>query len=247
MLKINIIAIVIFVVSWKLLVYMLKIPEYLVPAPEKVGEVFIEDYKILLSNAYITLIEAIIGFLIANLLSLFVAITISFYSKIEDVVISLAVVLKTIPVIAITPILILWLGSDIFSKFATSALICFFPSMVNVLRGVKSIDNGLLDLFKVYSANRRQLIKMLIIPSILPYLFSALKVSSSLAVVGALVGEFIGSNKGLGFIIISNYYSLNTVNVFAAIILTSLIGIIFYYAIDLLEKRLIPWNISIIY
>ena len=125
-----------------------------------------------------------------------------------------------------------------------ASLICFFPALVNVLRGIKSLDRNLLALFKVYQANRRQLIKLLIFPSILPYLFAALKVSSSLAVVGALVGEFIGSNKGLGFLIVSNYYNMNTAFVFAAITVSALMGISFYYAINFLEKNRMGKNKS---
>ncbi len=241
--KLFIFAIVIFL--WHSLVVVFQIPSYLFPRPILVFSSFWENKIAIFSNTLITLNETIIGFLIANLISVSIALGIVFNKDLEDLIMPFAITLKTIPVIAITPLLVIWLGSGSYSKIATAALICFFPSLVNVLRGVKSLDRDLVELFKVYSASRAQLTKMFIIPSILPYLFAALKVSSSLAVVGALVGEFIGANRGLGFLILSNYYNLNTPYVFACIIVSSLVGIGFYYLIHFIEKNIITWTVSI--
>jgi NitT/TauT family transport system permease protein len=196
-------------------------------------------------ESLVTLTEATAGFFLANIISVLIALIIVFNKDLENTIMPFAVILKTIPVIAITPLLVIWFGPGIYSKIATAGLICFFPSLVCVLRGVKSLDRDLVKLFKLYSADKLQLIRMLIFPSILPYLLAALKVSSSLAVVGALVGEFIGANRGLGFLIISNYYTLNTPYVFACIIVASLIGIMFYYVIHFIEKKSITWMVSI--
>lgn len=238
-------SVIILLVSWTGLVHLFKIPKYIFPTPYQVFISLSGEKRLIFSSSLLTLEEAVLGFLVANLISVFCAFIISFKSSLEDAIMPLAVLLKTIPVIALTPLLVIWFGSGIYSKIATAALICFFPSLVNVLRGIKSLDRDFLQLFKVYSASRWQLIKMLIFPSILPYLFSALKVSSSLAVIGALVGEFIGANKGLGFFILVNYYNLNTPLVFAGIIMASLIGIAFYYTIHFIEKRAITWLVSI--
>lgn len=230
---------------WYSLVVFFRIPSYLFPDPILVFSSLWENKIAIFNNTLITLNETIIGFLIANLISISIALGIAFNKDLEDFIMPFAITLKTIPVIAVTPLLVIWLGSGSYSKIATAALICFFPSLVNVLRGVKSLDRDLVELFKVYSADKIQLTKMLIIPSIMPYLFAALKVSSSLAVVGALVGEFIGANRGLGFLILSNYYNLNTPYVFACIIVSSLIGIGFYYLIHFIEKNIITWTVSI--
>lgn len=233
------IALLIFLGLWETLVVLISPPAYLFPSPLKVFSVLIDNWFLILTNAGITFFEAFTGFLIANLISLAIAIIIAFYRKFEDIVMPIAIVLKTIPVIALVPLMIIWLGSGFLSKIAIAMLICFFPALVNVLRGTKSIDDNLIELFRVYSANRRQLTKFLIIPSILPYIFAALKISSSLAVIGALVGEFIGSNRGLGFLIMSNYYNMNTAFVFATITVSSIMGISFYYAIHFLEKKMV--------
>jgi len=234
-----------FFLIWYLVVAALQIPTYILPSPIDVFESLVLNRLAIFINSFITLKEAVLGFFIANLISISIAIGIAFNKNIENTIMPFAIILKTIPIIAITPLLVVWFGPGEYSKIATAALICFFPSLVNVLRGIKSLDRDLVEFFKAYSASKLQLTRMLIFPSILPYLFAALKVSSSLAVVGALVGEFIGSNKGLGFLIISNYYTLNMPYVFASIIISSLIGIVFYYTIHLFEKRIVTWTATI--
>ncbi len=241
----TILTLTVFIVIWYLVVIALRIPAYILPNPVMVFKSLVINRLSIFANSLVTLEESLLGFFIANIISVTVALCIVFNKNIENTIMPFAITLKTIPIIALTPLLVVWFGPGEYSKIATAALICFFPSLVNVLRGVKSLDRDLVKLFKAYSASKLQLIKMLIFPSILPYLFAALKVSSSLAVVGALVGEFIGANKGLGFLIISNYYTLNTPYVFASIIISSLIGIVFYYTIHLFEKRIITWTATI--
>ena len=212
---------------------------YLFPPPTRIVRAFIENRSELLSNSLITLGEILLGFAAANLLSTVIALFIAFHMNWEEIVMPLAVIIKTIPIITLSPLLVLWFGPGIFSKVATAALICFFPCLVNILGGVKSLNKNMVYLFNIYSSNKRILVQKLILPSILPYLFSALKTSSSLAVVGVLVGEFIGSNQGLGFLIISNYYNMNTPLVFASIIVSSMIGIVLYFLINEIEKRFV--------
>lgn len=234
-----IITVVIILALWHSMVKIFNIPAYIIPGPVRVWHSWIDKRGMLLENSLITMAEAFLGFAIANLVSVIIAIFISFHAGTENIIMPIAIAIKTMPVIALVPLLIIWFGSGASSKAAAAMLVCFFPALVNVLRGVKSLDKKLVWLFKVYSANKRQMIEKLIFPSILPYLFAALKTSSSLAVVGALVGEFIGSNKGLGFLIMSNYYNMNTSLVFAAIITSNIIGLSFYYLIDHFEKRMV--------
>ncbi|MBU3934873.1 ABC transporter permease [Patescibacteria group bacterium] len=236
---IKITIIVVVMALWQVAVTVFNTPTYIFPAPTKVFGVLIEYRQIIFISAIITMTEAFLGFFIANLASVTIALLISFYRNLESIIIPPAIVIKTMPIIAIAPLLTLWFGSGIFSKVIAAMLVCFFPALINVLRGVKSLSIELVWLFKIYSANKLQLIKKLILPGILPYLFSAFKTSSSLAVVGALVGEFIGSNRGLGFLIMSNYYNMNIPLVFAAIITSSIFGISFYYVIHFFEKKMV--------
>lgn len=224
---------------WYWAVTVLQVSVYVFPGPQQVFKALLVNRQIIFKNALITTTEAFLGFLIANFASVLIAIFISFHRRLENFVMPMSIWLKTMPVIALTPLLMIWFGPGMPSKVVMAMLVCFFPALVNVLEGIKVLDIKLVWLFKVYAANQRQLIQKLIFPSILPYLFAALKTSSSLAVVGAPVGEFIGSNRGLGFLIISNYYNMNTPLVFAAISVSSVIGISFYYFLDYFENKMI--------
>lgn len=237
-----IVGVVTFTILWQYLVIFFQVPEYIFPSPTEVINAYTQYPQLFLESLLITALEAVIGFMLANLLSISVSIIMFYIKKTESVIMPIAVILKTIPIIAITPLLVLWLGSGLMSRIATAALICFFPTLVNLLRGTKSINSDLLDLFKIYNSSWLSTLRLLVIPATLPYLFSSLKISSSLAVVGALVGEFIGANKGLGFVIIVNYYNSNTAVVFAAIILSSVLGIVLYYLLHYLENRIITWT-----
>lgn len=235
------VCLIFFVAFWQFLVNFFQIPEYIFPSPLQVINAYVQYPRLFLENLLITTTEAISGFIIANLISICVSIVMFYIRKTENVIMSIAVILKTIPIIAITPLLVLWLGSGLQSRIATASLICFFPALVNLLRGIKSIDSDLIDLFKIYNSTWLSTLNLLVMPSTFPYLFSSLKISSSLAVVGALVGEFIGANKGLGFIIIVNYYNSNTAVIFAAIILSSALGVALFYILHYLENKNITW------
>lgn len=231
-----------FIAGWYGLIAFFNIQSYVVPSPHAVVGVFWEEPKLLLDNFVTTLLEVLLGFVLANVVSIAIALLVSVRRGSQHYVLPLAVVLKTIPIIAIAPLLIMWLGSGVAPKVATAALICFFPSLVNMISGVNSINNDYLDLFKLYNASSWQKIRYLYIPYSMPFVFSSLKISSSLAVVGALVGEFLGSNQGIGFLIITNYYSLNTPMVFAAVLLSSTIGVTLYYSLQAIEARVLSWK-----
>lgn len=238
----KIIIVIAFIAGWWAITYLFNMPKYILPPPQDVFYSLVNNFRILLHNATVTVIEALSGFVIANILSVFLALVISYKNKLENVVMPFAVALKTVPIVVIAPLLILWFGSGILSNIVAAMLISFFPSLVNVLRGVKSLDQELLDLFKIYSASVFQTVRFLIFPSILPYLFASLKVSSALSVIGALVGEFIGASSGLGFLIITYYYNLEVANILAVVFVISFFSIGLYYLIDLIEHKYINWK-----
>ncbi len=229
---------------WSLLTKTLDLPSYLFPSPEVVYASFSKNIQLLSENWLITLVEAIGGFTIANVFSLTIVLLVFRFSFMEEIILPYAVILETIPVIAFAPILVLWLGSGRISHIIAAGLISFFPSLINLVRGVKSINNEYLDFFRLYSASRYQIIRRLVLPASLPYIFSSLKISISLAIVGALVSEFITVNGGLGYIIISGYYTFDIPLVFSAIFLSSTTGILFYSLISILEDFCIPWSMA---
>lgn len=226
-----------FITFWYAITLLFQIPEYLVPSPAATFSTFVNNFNSIASNTGVTLVEVLIGFAIANVLSLIIALTIAFFPRIEGTAVSTAIVLKTLPVIAIAPLLVLWFGPGIWSKVAAVVVVCFFPAFVNILRGTRSLDSASHDLMRLYSPSRMQIVKYFILPGVKPYFFSALKVSSSLAIIGALVGEFISANSGLGFLVISSYYTMNIPLVFAVLLVISAMGLVLYGVIHLIEMR----------
>lgn len=227
---------------WEVFVFIFNIPEYLLPRPTKIFFEIVINFDSLLKHTGITMLEAIIGFLLGNILGFVAAIFFSHSEIIEKGLYPYAIALKTTPILAMAPLLVLWFGTGIMSKIIASAIVCFFPILVNTVKGLKSFDKDYLDLLKSFSAKKYQIFIKLRLPNSLPYIFSALKISTGLAVVGAIVGEFVGAKEGIGFVILTSTYHLETIRMFAAIIMSALGGILFFYFIGLIEKYIIFWQ-----
>ena len=236
--KKTIITILFMIILWMTISFVFHPAEYLFPSLGSVAKSFIENYKEFLENMMYTIIEVIVGFGIAVALGLFLAIITVHYTHLEQILTFAAIILKTIPIIAIAPLLVLWFGHGMGSKIAAVAITSFIPILINVLSGSKAILYKYKNIIGLYNMNKKQKTKYFILPGIRPYLMSSLKISSSLAIVGALVSELISANKGIGYLIMSNYYSMNIAGVFVCIILSSLIGIGIYCIFDNLEKKL---------
>jgi NitT/TauT family transport system permease protein len=224
---------------WQGLVVGLGIPEYLLPAPLVIVETL--DRSLLIESAY-TAGEAMCGFVIASGLAFAAAIVFVRFRTIEQGLFPFAITLKTTPIVAIAPLLVLWLGTGWWSKVAAAVLISFFPVLVNTVKGLKAPEADFQDLFRTMRADPPQIFRKLRIPYCLPYFFSALKISSSLAIVGAIVGEFVGAEHGLGYLIVISSAHLETPTVFQAIGAAALIGIAMFYALEWLEKRVVFWT-----
>lgn len=232
-----IISIIILIVGWIIITSIFKPAEYLFPSFFSVIDEFNNNKEVFLSNTLNTIIEVVVGFLIANIIGLILAIMAIYYPKLEQILTLIALILKTIPIIAIAPLLVLWFGHGIWSKIAAVTLSCFIPVFINIMSGSKNIVKKYNELISLYNLNNSQRIFYFILPGVIPYILSAFKISSSLAIVGALVSEFISANKGLGYLIISNYYSMNIAGVFVCIIISSIIGIFIYNICVYMEKK----------
>lgn len=234
--------IAVIIAVWEFIVRIFSIPEYLLPTPSVISVDLAKNFSSLAYHAGITLTEAFLGFIIANILGVLVAVAFSRSKTLEKGLYPFAIALKTTPIIALAPLLVLWFGNGIASKVVAAAFVSFFPAIVNTTKGLRSIDVEALDLFKSLSANKWQIFSKLRFPTALPYVFSALKISTSLAIIGAIVGEFVGSNKGIGFVILVSSYHLEIVRMFSAVIVATLIGIIFFGIISIIEKRVVFWG-----
>lgn len=229
---------------WETFVFVFYIPAYLLPRPTEVLSEIIINFNSLLKHTGITMLEASIGFLLGNILGFVVAVIFSHSKTAEKALYPYTIALKTTPILAMAPLLVLWFGTGITSKIVASAVVCFFPILVNTIKGLKSVDNDYLNLLKSFSAKKYQIFIKLRLPNSLPYIFSALKISTGMAVVGAIVGEFVGAKEGIGFIILTSTYHLETAEMFAAIIMSALGGVLFFYLISLIEKHIVFWQRS---
>lgn len=225
--------------GWQAIVTMAEIPEYLLPAP---SAIFASIDRTLVIQLGVTFIEALTGFLIASLLAFGCAILFVRFATLEQGLFPIAIAIKTTPIVAVAPLLVIWLGTGWWSKIVAVILICFFPVLVNAVKGLKAADAEYRELFQTLGATRAQEFRKLRIPYCLPYLFSALKISSSLAIVGAIVGEFVGATQGLGYLIMISSAHLETATLFAAIAAAALAGIIMFYVIGWTEERVIFWH-----
>ena len=230
------------ILIWEFLVWILRIPDYLLPRPSKIIVEFFSQFGFLLKNLGITMSIAISGYLIANLFSFVTAVIFTYSKTIEKGFYPQLIVLKTIPILALAPLLVLWLGIGFISKIAIVMLVCFFPLLVNTLKGLETVDADALTMFKSFSASKWQIFLKLRLPSSLPYLFSALKMSTALALIGAFAAEFISSNQGIGYLILLYAETFESSATFAAIVMSSLAGILFFGLVTFIEKKVVFWQ-----
>lgn len=231
-------------VVWEFVISVTDYPEYLLPRPSIIFNELITNFNSLLHHTGVTLFEAVVGFIIANILAFFIAIIFAHSKTAETGLHPFAIALQTTPIIAMAPLLVLWFGTNVGSKIAAAALVSFFPTIVNGVKGFKSIDEEALDLFRSLSATRRQIFTKLKLPSALPFLFPALKTSAALSVIGAIVGEFVGANKGIGYVILASTYHMETVQMFAGIIMSTAAGMFFFGIVSIIEKKVVFWQKS---
>jgi NitT/TauT family transport system permease protein len=226
-------------ILWEIAVRFFSIPTYLLPSPTTV--LMVIDGS-LFSHMMVTLYEALVGFILANILSFATAVIFVHSKPVEKGMYPLAIALKTTPLVALAPLLVVWLGTGYESKIVASMLICFFPILVNSVKGLKAIEHEAWELFTTYKGTKWEIFWKLRLPTSLPYVMSALKISSSLAIVGAIVGEFVGANKGLGYVVLVSSYHLDTPVMFSAIFASALCGLLLFWTISWIEGKLIFWQ-----
>ena len=230
------------ILAWWLAVMFFDIQPFIAPSPVAVAATLKAKFPMLMTNLAPTAIEAVLGFLLGNIAATLVATAFVVRRTMEEAFFPIAVMINTIPVVAKAPILVLLLGNGMEPKIAIAALICFFPTLVNMTRGLRNVSQEQLDLMHVLSARSREVFFKLRVQNSLPYLFSALKIAASTAVIGAIVGEWIGSNIGIGALIIQATYNFDSALLYATIVVGSTFSALFFALISLIERRVITWN-----
>ena len=228
-------------VLWQLSCVLFKIPQYLLPTPWEITQEIIRSFSTLLFDTAVTCIEAVLGFIIANILAFSLAVLMVYVRNLDKAVMPIAIALKTTPIVAMAPLLLLWVGTGIAPKVMAAALICFFPALVNSIKGFSALHENEEYLFRIYNASKTQILLKLRFFRASPFIFSALRISSSLAVVGAIIGEFVGANRGIGYVILVSSYHLETVRMFAALAMAAGGGVVFYGVISLFDRSIVTW------
>jgi len=238
----SLIFVIFLVLLWEFLVRFFSLPEYILPSPFMIAQTFIKFRKILLFHTSVTVFETLSGFMLGAILGFVLAVLICmsdfFYRTFYPVII----IVQSIPKIALAPFFIIWLGFGILPKIAITALVSVFPVLVNTLHGLVFVKQEFIDLMHVFHASKIQVLLKIRIPSSLPFFFTGLKISIVFSVVGAIIGEFVGANKGLGYVIMISSTNLNTSLMFAAVFLLGAIGIFCSILVSLSEKMLLPWH-----
>ena len=226
-------------VAWRELV-----PAYLVPPPGAVAETMVADWSMLLEHTWVTTLETIVGFVLAAVIGVATAVLLVYSRTAEKSLYPLILFAQVIPKIAIAPILVVWFGFGMTPKIVLAVLIAFFPVVVSAVAGLRSVDPELLEMSATMGASRWKTFRKIRFPGALPQLMSGLKVAVTLAVVGAVVGEFVGADRGLGYVLLLASGNLDAPLLFADLILMSLIGVVLFVLVEVLERLLIPWHAS---
>jgi len=242
-------AFVIFIGGWELAGGLLGIPAYLLPKPSDIVRAAVENAGNLGVSVFTTLSEAIIGFLFSIVFGVLGAVLLASSKTVEKAVFPYAIVLQTIPIVAIAPIIVIWVGAGANAIVIISFLIGFFPMLSNTLIGLNSTDTNLKNLFFLYNASPIQTMWKLRLPAALPYIVAGLKISCTLAVIGAIVGEYIagigGGKGGLGYAITVAATRLQTPYLFACGLSASIMGIGFYLLVNAFSKAMLSsWHES---
>lgn len=226
----------------EIVVRVKEIPKYILPAPSAVLKTMWESKEILWEHTLTTLFEAVFGFLLSVILVFFIGALIYDKKKIKSVLYPFLLISQTIPLIAIAPIIMIWLGFGIMPKVIIVITICIFPMLVSFLDGLDSIDKELIDLFKVMKADKKTIFFKGILPSSLNSFFAGAKISVTYAVMGAVIGEWLGARSGLGIYMTRALSSFKTDALFAAILIVVVLSILIFKVIEGLEYLIMPWK-----
>ena len=229
------------VACWEVAARAGWVEDYLLPAPSEVARALVEDRALLLDDAWVTGQEVVLGFLLALVAGVAIAVGLHLSSLARRTVYPLVVASQAVPVVVIAPILVIWFGFGMTPKLIVIALICFFPITVNTLDGLRAVEPAHVKMLRTLGAGRWALLRRLELPAALPYLFSGAKVAVAVAVIGAVFGELVGSDAGLGHVIQVGMAQLLTARVFAAVVLLSAMAIALFGLVSLAERRAVPW------
>jgi len=227
---------------WQVGVTVFNVPTFMAPSPTAIAVALYENAGTLWRNVQPTMLEALLGFIFGNLFAILLAIWFVHSPTAERAVYPIAVFVKAIPIIALAPILVLIFGNGLTPKIIIAALICFFPTLVNMVQGLKSASPAMLDLMRVLSASPSEVLWKVRIPASLPFLFAALRIAATSCVMGAIVAEWIGSTYGLGALIIDATFNFRSALLYATVVIAALLAVVLFSLVSFAENRIVRWK-----
>lgn len=232
-------------VLWHFSISVFGIPAYLLPTPISVVQRLFTDAAFLGYHSWATTIETLGGFLLSIAIGIPLGILLVWSRALERAIMPLLVVSQAFPKVAIAPLIIIWFGLGLFPKILIAFSVAFFPIVVSTVAGMRSVDADLNDLARSMKSSAVKTFLRIRLPFAMPQIFSGLKVAIAFATVGAVVGEWVGAESGLGYVLLSANASLDTTLLFAVLVALMIIGLVLYYAVEFAERFVIPWHISI--
>ena len=227
---------------WEAVSRLNAVPAFILPAPSMVVMTLLTEFRAMSSHILITLYETFTGFFISVILSILIAVLMDSIPAIRKTLYPLLVISQTIPIIILAPLFIIWFGYGYLPKIIIVILICFFPITVSLLQSLAASDKEFISLLKSMGASKLIIYRFVKVPSSLPGFFSGLKIAAAYSIMGATIGEWVGGKSGLGVYMIRAKQSFNTDKVFAAIIVITVLSIIFLKIIEYCEKKSMPWQ-----
>jgi NitT/TauT family transport system permease protein len=227
--------------AWVLLCWLGNLPTAVLPTPDKVYRAFVARSDLIISEGWVTLKETLYGFLLALAIGLPLAVAVANSRPLNLMFYPLLVGLQSVPKVALAPIILVWLGTGLESKLAVVWLVAFFPIIVDTAAGLRATPRELLELARSLRATRMQIFFKVQFPAALPFVITGAKVAITLAVIGAVIGEFVGSSEGLGYLLLSATSQLDTPLAFAALFALSFLGVFVYLLVELAERLIAPW------
>jgi ABC-type nitrate/sulfonate/bicarbonate transport system permease component len=233
---------IIILLLWQLLVVWLHIEQWIVPSPSKIFNSFWQSRSLMFYHMVPTIIEALIGLSCAVILGIIIAFFMERSEIIKKIIYPFLVISQTVPFITLAPLLTLWFGFGLLPKIIIITLVCFFPIAINLFDGLSSVDSATLKLLASMGATRRQILKWVKWPASLPAFFSGLKIAGAYAILGAVISEWVGSDRGLGILLTRSAKSYLVDRVFATIGIITILSIIIILAVEGIARMTIPWH-----
>jgi ABC-type nitrate/sulfonate/bicarbonate transport system permease component len=229
-------------VAWEVAVRLTRTPQWLLPAPSAVARALIEDREMLFANALVTLSEVLLGFGLAVIAGISLGIAIYRSRTLDRVLYPLVIGSQTIPIPALAPLLLVWFGYGLLPKVLVTALVAFFPIVVNTVEGLRATDRDVINLLRSFGASRGTVFRLAEFPSSLPSIFAGAKIAVAISVIGAVFGELVGAKAGLGYLMTRSIAQFETPRLVAALFLLSLMGVGLFALVSAVERAVLPWR-----